>query len=201
MGDCPKWEEFLKQVVIDQKSIDQLQEFFGYCLHDSNEFHKALAIVGTVASGKSIIWGVLRAVVGDELVSYPGLNDLSCPYSRAELSDKRVAFFDDIPSPSNWAAFFKSFVSGDPIEAHFRYKPSFKFIPICKFVLALNYYPSAALDFFLGGRLLLIQTMEFPLVIRQNPSLFDWLIAELNGISAWSKVGLDRLIERGGFDE
>ncbi|WP_321367993.1 hypothetical protein [uncultured Desulfuromusa sp.] len=107
MSDCPKWEAFLKQVVIDQWSIDRLQEFFGYCFHCSNEFHKALVIVGPACSGKSIIQSILRDVVGAELVSYHGLNDLSCPSYRAELRDKRAAFFNDIPSPSGWVSWFK----------------------------------------------------------------------------------------------
>ena len=59
------------------EKIEFLQEWFGYCLIPETNQEKMVWMVGSGANGKSVILGILSAIVGKENVSNIMITDLN----------------------------------------------------------------------------------------------------------------------------
>lgn len=199
---CARWLQFLGETIQDQQTIMALQEFFGYCLVSSTRFQKCLFMFGPGADGKSIVLDVLTALLGEQNCSAVGLKDLEKEFYRASLFGKRLnvsAEFDSGAFTSEW---FKKLIDGSLVSACFKHKDFFEFRFDGKIVFASNRFPKV-LDNSDGywRRLLPIQFKRQFLTVASGKdlNLIDKLLAELDGIFAWSLAGLERLYEQGEF--
>jgi len=199
---CDRWLQFLGETVQDPGTIMALQEFFGYCLVSSTRFQKCLFMFGPGADGKSIVLDVLTALLGEQNCSAVGLKDLEKEFYRASLFGKRLnvsAEFDSGAFTSEW---FKKLIDGSLVSACFKHKDFFEFRFDGKIVFASNRFPKV-LDNSDGywRRLLPIQFKRQFLTVASGKdlNLIDKLLAELDGIFAWSLAGLERLYELGEF--
>ncbi len=199
---CDRWLQFLLETIQDQRTIMALQEFFGYCLVSSTRFQKCLFMFGPGADGKSIVLDVLTALLGEQNCSAVGLKDLEKEFYRASLFGKRLnvsAEFDSGAFTSEW---FKKLIDGSLVSACFKHKDFFEFRFDGKIVFASNRFPKV-LDNSDGywRRLLPIQFKRQFLTVASGKdlNLIDKLLAELDGIFAWSLAGLERLYEQGEF--
>ncbi len=197
-ADCPRWKEFVADAIQDQDMRADLQDFFGYVFWPNNTFRKALILLGDKGQGKSTCLHVLQALVGRENCANVDLADLEDQFLRATLFNKALNVFDEIDGKLVSSKYFKSMSTGGWVVAAFKHMPPFEFRPRCKLAFSCNRLPKS-LDnsdgFF--DRLLLIRFRRA--TDHRDPKLEEALLAERDGIFAWAMVGLQRLLERGGF--
>ncbi|MDY6903711.1 MAG: phage/plasmid primase, P4 family [Thermodesulfobacteriota bacterium] len=201
---CRRWLSFLSQNIQTPAVIMQVQEFFGYCLTRDCLYGKSLFLVGPGADGKSTLIKILRDMVGPDNTSSISFSELEDQFLRASLYQKAVNFSTETQSFSLESEYFKKIATGDPINAAFKHKNSFEFIPFCKLVFSANRLPRVSdnSDGFYRRVLPVMFKRQFleddP---DTDPALYYKLQAELSEIFIWSLVGLKRLIDQGRFTD
>lgn len=195
-----RWFQFLEETIQNPAVIDQLQEFFGYCLTRDTRYGKALFLFGPGADGKSTVIKILRHMVGIQNCSSIGFADLEDQFLRSSLYNKLLNISTEVGAKALDSPFFKAIVTGDPITAAFKHQDAFDFTPYCKLIFAANKKPRV-LDnsdgFF--RRVLPIQFKRQFLGKDADTELEEKLLGELSQIFAWSLEGLHCLRKQGGF--
>jgi putative DNA primase/helicase len=96
-----EWLSFLQQLWsddqrnLDIKSIDTLQELFGYCLTADTSQQKIFLFVGPKRSGKGTIGRVLTRLLGQANVASPTLQSLCGNFGLQPLIGKSAALIGD----------------------------------------------------------------------------------------------------------
>lgn len=201
-----RWLRFLEETVGDQKAIDFLQEFFGYCLSRSTKYSIGLVLEGP-GFGKSVMLEVLRKTVGEEYCAAIPLARLGSPVCRAALYNKLVNISHEIdPRVGNaGSTYFKALITGDPIfGALSEDSTPFEFTPFCKLVIATSKLPSPSYLDQDSGWHRRLRTVNF--IYQRDPELCDHrlisvLTKELSAIRKWAEKGLKRLRAQQGFTE
>lgn len=201
---CDLWVKTLNEILeCDDKKINILQEFFGYCLTRETKHHKALLLLGESRSGKSTILQTLRHVIGTNNCSSVPLKYISNAQYTAMLINKLVNIDTDVSQKAEqFEAEFKTITSGEPVAVNQKYVAAFDFVPYCKIVLAANIFPRItdhSSAFY--KRLILIPCDRVFSYEEQNRDLPKQLLEELSGILNWAIEGLKRLTVRGKFEE
>ncbi len=207
---CNLWIKTLNEIFeVDkehpenQKKIDLLQEFFGYCLTRDTKQHKALLLLGESRSGKSTIIQMLRNVIGNANCSSVPLKYISNAQYTAMLINKLVNIDTDVSAKADqYEAEFKTITSGEPVAVNQKYVAAFDFVPYCKIVMAANIFPRItdhSSAFY--NRLILIPCDRVFTYEEQNRDLPAQLLKELPGALNWSIEGLKRLTARGKFED
>ncbi len=196
---CPRFIQFLKETIQVPHEIAQVQEFMGYCLLGENRFPKAVFMLGIGIDGKSTLAAVIRGMLGADHCSNYAISDLENEFVRGELSKKKAIFISESNGFATGGSFFKSILAGDPVNASFKLHPQFVFRPSCKFIFASNAFP--AYEPGINRRLLVITFKRQFVGGDCDPYLREKLMNELPGITAWAKIGLDRLIQNEKFTE
>ena len=115
---APQFHRYLEEVLPDPESRKVLAEFMGYLFTRGMKLEKVLFLYGAGRNGKSVLFEIIRAMLGDENITYYSLSNLTdeSGYYRAKLSGKLVNWASDIGDrlQSNT---FKQLASGEPIEA------------------------------------------------------------------------------------
>ena len=202
--DCKRWKQFLGQTVQTPEAIAQMQEFVGCCLTRDTRFAKCLLCIGPGSDGKSIFLKTLRKLVGDQNCSSIAFEDLEDKFMRAGLYNKLLNISTEVGSKALESPHFKAIVTGDPIQASFKFRDSFDFIPFCKLAFATNRLPRVLDNS--DGLFRRIMPVSFKRQFLEgdpdrDPHLEEKLEAELSGIFEWAIVGLHRLWENKGFTD
>jgi putative DNA primase/helicase len=197
---CNRWLKFLSETIQTQEVIDQLQEFFGYCLTRDTRYGKALFLFGPGSDGKSTVIKILRHMVGVHNCSSISLTDLEDQFLRSSLYNKLLNTSTEVGAKALDSPYFKAIVTGDPISAAFKHQDSFEFDPYSKIVVAGN-KKLRVLDnsdgFF--RRVLPIEFKQQFLNGAEDTGLEGKLLEELSEIFFWALEGLHRLREQDGF--
>lgn len=200
---CELWIKTITEIFegdIDKLNI--LQEFFGYCLTRDTKQHKALLLLGESRSGKSTIIQTLRNVIGTSNCSSVPLKYLSNAQYSAMLINKLVNIDTDVSAKAEqFEAEFKTITSGEPVSVNQKYIAAFDFVPYCKIVMAANIFPKItdhSSAFY--NRLIIIPCDRVFDPSEQNRNLSSELLNELSGILNWAIKGLERLNNRGRFE-
>lgn len=204
ISTCPLWLKTLSEIFEDNASkTEALQEYFGYCLSRNNDQIKALLLLGDSKSGKSTILHTLRHLLGAANCSSVPLKFISNPQYTPLLINRLVNIDADVSGKAEaFEAEFKIITSGEPVSVNQKFIPTFEFTPYCKLVLAANIFPRItdhSSAFY--KRLVLIPCDRIFTEREQNRKLKNQLLEELPGILNWSLDGLERLNERGYFQE
>lgn len=202
--DCPLWKKTLSDIFEgDQRKIDILQEFFGYCLTKDVRKEKALLLLGESRTGKSTILETLSYMIGEDNCSFVSLDYIFHPQYSPLLMNKLVNIDTDVSAKAeNFEREFKTITSGEPLVCNQKFVETFKFRPYCKLVLAANVFPKItdhSSAFY--KRLILLPCDRVFEEHEQDILLKDKLTKELYGIFQWAVEGLRRLNERGGFEQ
>jgi putative DNA primase/helicase len=201
---CDRWLSYLSQTVQTPAVIRQVQEFFGFCLTKDVAWAKSMFLVGPGSDGKSVMLKILRDMVGPENTSSVSFNELENQFLRASLYQKAVNFSTETQSMAIESEYFKKISAGDPINAAFKHKDSFEFVPFCKLVFSANRLPRVLDNS--DGFYRRVLPIQFKRQFKEDdpdtdPWLYEKLRAELSEIFVWSLVGLARLIEQGRFTD
>lgn len=201
---APRFYQYLDEVLPDDESQQVLAEFMGYIFTRDLKLEKVLFLYGSGRNGKSVMFEIIRAMLGEENISFYGLSSLTDDngYHRAKLVNKLINWASDVGDrlQSNT---FKQLASGEPIECRLPYKEPFLLQNICKFAFNANTLPADVEHtgaFF--ERFLIIPFKAYIPEEKRDPKLAEKIIRdELPGVFNWVLDGLNRLVRQGKFSK
>ena len=189
---CPRWIQFLDEVIPDEDDRDTLQEFFGYLLDPRNSYQKMLMLIGPKQSGKSTILRVIEGLLGKANVAHQSLHMLaSNRFSPARLYGKMVNTFADLPTKVvTDLGVLKSLSGEDSIDAERKGKDFFDLDWGGKAVFSCNALPELKqLDDAFFRRWLCVSIPSSISNDQKDPQLTAKLLEELPGIFNWAVGG------------
>ena len=198
---CPMWKRFLNEVMPDEDEQACLQEFFGMCYLDRNllSVEKFALFVGTGSNGKSVVFDVIKSVIGKDRVSYLSPDQLMNEKQVVSVVGKRLNFAPDIRKGASFDSALKALSSGQDV-AGWRLYSGTTVIKCPPLVFALNEMPrfrDVTSAFFRR-----VMLFSFDVTIpeeRQDRGLASKIIEnESSGVFRWMMEGLWRLQERRG---
>lgn len=196
---CPKWLEFLDQVLLGRPCLDQIvQEMFGYCLIPGNWLQKAFFPIGVGANGKSTLLEVLRTLLGRANTSCLSLGDLGSRFRTIHLWNKYANICEESPSSKAIdAELFKSLTGEGTVAAEEKFKPAFQFECKAKMIFAANTFPKFLDHTEALYRRLIVIPFDYKIPEdKRVPNFNKTLLAELPGILNWALEGLNRVREQ-----
>ena len=199
-----RWQRFLEETFEgDRQRIRLLQMWFGYCLLPLTEYHKFLLAVGDGANGKSVVFEVLAALLGDDNVSHVPLECFGERFGLEATVGKLANIVSEVGELDRVAeGRLKEFVGADRMNMQRKYKNSISVKPTARLMLATN-TPPRFTDRSQGvwRRMLLLPFNYAVPPERQDPNLPGRLRGELTGIFNWAITGLRDVLNNGGFIE
>lgn len=201
---APRFERFINRVLPDKESQRIISEYLGYIfIHPSTlQLEKALMLYGTGANGKSVLFNIVNALLGNENVSSYSPQSLTNDngYFRAALANKLVNYASEINGKLE-TSIFKQLVSGEPVEARLPYGAPFTLTNYAKLIFNVNELPRDIEHTTAYFRRFLI--IPFDVTIpesEQNKELSKQIIEnELAGVFNWVLEGLNRLLVQRNF--
>ena len=206
-ASAPLFIRYLNRVLPDISSQLVIQDFHGYIFTKGLKLEKSLILLGYGQNGKSVLYEILSALLGEHNVATKSLGDLvnndSGNDNRAKLKDKLVNYGSEISAGNMDIDMFKRLVSGEPVAAREKYKTSFDLRNNCKFIFNANKLPSNTENteaYF--RRFLIIPYNETITDAEKDPELHTKIIAnELPGVLNWAIEGLNRILKNKKFSE
>lgn len=196
----PKWQEFLDKVLPDASCQDILAEYIGYVFARHLKLEKTMILFGTGANGKSVVFDVVNALLGQENVSNYSLESLCGEYYRAMIANKLLNYSSEI-SIRLQTEKFKQLTSGEPVEARLPYGQPMTLRKYARLAFNSNELPKDVEHNEAFFRRFLI--IPFDVTIAEadrNPNLAKEIIeTELSGVFNWVLEGLQRLLTQEKF--
>ena len=126
----------------DSKTKMLLEEYIGYHFFRRNELRKAFFLVGDKKNGKSTFLQLLGYLLGDDNITYLGLDDLNEKFRLVEIDGKLGNIGDDIDDDYiTKTGIFKKVVSGSEVLFERKNQHAYKGKPYCKFSFSCNDTP------------------------------------------------------------
>lgn len=206
MAIAPIFEKYLDRVLPDKSVQDVLSEYLGYIFIKNGgsgiKIEKMLALKGTGANGKSVLFEVVRALLGIENVTNYSLEQLTdnTGYYRAEIGGKLLNYASETKGRINESE-FKKLASGEPANARSPYGRPFELSTYAKTIVNLNKDISSVehINAFFRRFILIPFDITIP-EDEQDKKLHHKIInAELPGVMNWILKGLDRLLKNDQF--
>lgn len=199
---CPMFEKFLLKVLPDIESRQILSEFLGWTFLKDLKLEKALFLYGSGQNGKSVIFDIVNALLGENNIENLNLSSLSKLENRFRLGTVLLNFGSDINDRCD-IDLFKRLTSGEPVEARRLYKDVFTLRNYGRLAFNANRLPTNTEHTEGFFRRFLI--VPFNVTIKEeekDPDLAKKIISsELPGVFNWVMQGLRRLRETRKFSE
>lgn len=198
---CPMWLKFLEEVMPDEDERACLQEFFGLCYldRDALSVEKFALFVGGGSNGKSVIFDVMKSVIGRERVSYLSPDQLMNEKQVVSVVGKRLNFAPDIRKGASFDSALKALSSGQDVAGWRLYSGS-TVVKCPPLVFALNEMPR--FRDVTGAFFRRVMLFSFDVTIpesRQDRGLAARIVgSESGGVFRWMMEGLWRLQENWG---
>lgn len=199
---CPLFDRFLERVLPDQASREVLAEFFGWTFIRDLKLEVALMLFGDGHNGKSVVFDVIRALLGEQNVTTIGLSLLSKMENRFPLGSALLNFASEFDGRCD-SGIFKKMVSGEPLEARRLYSDQFIMQDYARLAFNVNTLPRDV-EHTCGfrRRFLIIPFRETISRAERDPNLARRIIAtELPGVFNWVLRGMRRLRANQRFTE
>lgn len=203
-NSIPNFDKYINEVTNgDIELINLIQEMMGYCLIDSCKYEKAFLLYGEGGTGKSVLLKLISTMWGSENCSNVPFDKINEAFMRAGIYGKKINFASELESDIHNTAYFKAMVSGEEVDAQFKFKDSFKFHNTAKMIFAMNNLPVIKDKTNGTFRRLIIIPFEknFSDSKKCDVNLIDKLLCEKTGIIEFALNGLIRLVENNGFTE
>lgn len=202
---CPVWMKALEVWFgkdPDYKSkVAAIQEFMGYSLMAHALYKKALMLFGKPDSGKSQVLAAMIEMVGRANTTSISVEDMDDPRKLAPIKGKMLNCLSELRADSMIAdGGFKKLVStGDPVQIDQKYREQETYVPFAKHVIVSNVLPAVNdLTEATHNRLCIVSFNHAIPAEARDVRLMDKLIAEMEGIVAWSLIGAERLYRSEG---
>lgn len=206
-ADAPRFRQFLDEVFAGDPDAAEKKlivlEALGYTLVTSCHLEKFFMLIGAGANGKSVLLGVLAALVGREHVCAVQPSQFENRFQRAHLQGRLANIITEIAEGAEIAdAQLKSLVSGEMTTAEHKHKDPFDFIPYAKHWFGTNHLPHTRdfSDALFRRAVILTFNNKFE-GEKRDVHLSDALKSELPGIFNMALAGLQRLITNKAFTE
>ena len=117
-AECPTWHKFLDEIMPDEDEQACLQEFFGMCYLDRNWFsvEKFAIFIGSGSNGKSVVFDVIKSIIGKERVSTLNPDQLTDEKQVVSVIGKRLNFAPDARKGASFDSALKSLASGQEVS-------------------------------------------------------------------------------------
>jgi putative DNA primase/helicase len=198
-ADCPTWLAFLDKIMAGNKDlIAFIQRAIGYTLTAKTNEQAIFFCYGTGANGKSTLFNIIAALLGDysRKISFDSLlekqkSGSTATSDLARLAGARFVYASEPDVGKSLSeSLLKELTSSEPITVRELYKPEFEFKPEFKLWIAANHKPQIkGQDHGIWRRIKLI---PFEVTIpdhEQDKHLEEKLMAELSGIFNWAIEG------------
>jgi putative DNA primase/helicase len=202
---APMWQKFLNEVLPDQDKQKVLAEYFGYIFIKPSvlKLEKMLILYGTGANGKSVVFEVFNAILGNMISNYSlqRLTDGS-GYYRAKIGNMLANYASEINGKLE-TDIFKQMASGEPIEARLPYGDPFILTEYAKLIFNCNELPKDVehTNAYFRRFLIILFNVTIP-EDKQDKQLPQKIIrSELSGVFNWILQGLDRVMEQKNFSK
>ena len=143
-AQCPKFVRFLHQCLPTPSDyIDQLEAFACCLLKNTPKLEAMFFETGKGDNGKSTFLGIVYWFFGEANTSTTSIHEfINNKFAKARLENKMVNTFPDIESDAlDNFGMLKALVSGDPIDAEFKYENPYTFINRAKLFFSANELP------------------------------------------------------------
>ena len=197
---CPRWIQFLEEVLLDQDVIDYVQKVFGYCLTGRTSLQQMWLLVGTGSNGKSTFLNTLQNLLGPDfgqqtpesvLMGKPVTGGSSGELVRLKGIRAAVLTETSYDQQLNENR-VKGLISSDVIAARAIYSDFQEFVPEAKFFLATNHLPVVkGSDHGIWRRLVVLQFKQ-QFETTADSDLGITLASELPGILNWAISGAQK---------
>jgi P4 family phage/plasmid primase-like protien len=203
---CDLWHKVVTEAMEDdQERIDLLQEWFGYLLIPGHEQQQFVCFEGRGGDGKSTIFTVLRAMLGENNVSSLSLSDFSRNFGLDSTIGKALNIADDCSADTVLdLGKFKAFVGGSKQSMDRKNKERLETVPTAKIMCAWNSRLKIKDETDSFWRRLILFPFK-KIKSKPNKKMIDvdfWLNSgEMPGILLWAVKGLVRLQHQGEFSK
>lgn len=203
-AQCPLFQNFLDDVLPDKTKQLVIAEYFGsiFIKSDILKLEKMLILFGEGANGKSVIFEIFNALIGETNISNFSLENLTDRngYYRAMIGQKLVNYASEISGRIN-PAILKQLASNEPIDARLPFGEPLTIKNYAKLIFNCNVLPQTDENTNAFFRRFLI--IKFDKVIdekMQDKELaFKIISSELSGVFNWILQGLERLLLQKNF--
>lgn len=207
-ADCPKFKEFLSQVVYEEDQA-LLQELVGFCLLKDYRFKKCGILLGAGDNGKSTFLEIIRKyLLGGDNVSSVELQQLSNNrFAAHDLLGKIANFGSETPKKAfTDSALFKKLTGGDSVRIEQKRKAAFDFYNYATMIFACNSLPptkDTTPAFWTRWAII-----DFPYTFKEDDperktqeEIFEEICTpeEMSGVLNWALEGLHRLLDNNPF--
>lgn len=192
---CPLFFKTLNELFQSKKAtIDFLGEWFGYNIASDLKAQKFLFVQGAGGNGKSLVFAVLRAILGPENVSSSAMEELSQRFGKEILIGKKANICNESFSITYSSETIKALTSGDPIVIDRKNKSQIVTQSQIKLTFILNQLPPIHDSTDAWVRRILFLPFDVKIAPEnQDPDLLNKLQSECSGILNWAVEGLKRL--------
>jgi putative DNA primase/helicase len=200
---APKFRKFLDEVLPGKNEQLLLFEYLGYVLTKHLKLEKCLVLVGTGSNGKSVLYDIISALLGNDNISTFSMSKLceTNGYNRAELTNKLLNYSSEIGSRGHDADTIKKLISGEPIDARSPYGKPIELRDYCKFMFNANSIPKNIEQSHAYYRRFIYLTFDVTIPEeKKDPELAKKIIgSELSGIFNLIIDGLKRILVSKSF--
>lgn len=207
---CPNWLGFLAQTFPgDEAIIRELQKAFGYLLERTAARQRMILLIGKKGSGKGVMSQVMSALVGDENVVSPTIEEVASNFGKEQLLGARLLLFSEITEGGGSGGSVttkaidnvKKLTGNDRLTVDRKHRSRLSFRFQGKVVAATNSMPSFSdHSQAMLRRIIPFRFLHGVALDQQNERLFpDYLAPELPGILNWAIAGWQAL-QAEGFD-
>ncbi|TFD97839.1 DNA primase [Dysgonomonas capnocytophagoides] len=203
IAECPLFLDFLNEVLPEKESQMILAEYLGYVLTKNLKMEKCLVLVGGGSNGKSVVFEIVNALLGENNISPYSLSQLcnDTGYFRINLTNKLLNYASELGGKGCNPDTTKQLISNEPIMARSPYKDAVEIRDYAKLMFNVNEFPRDVEQTKAFFRRFIF--LDFSVTIpedRQDKELANKIIAhELNGVFNWVLEGLNRLLKNRKF--
>ena len=196
---CPRFEAFLNHVLPDVESRNLLQDYLGYIFVRNLKIEKVLILYGSGANGKSVVYEVVRRLLGAVNITSYSLSELTKDdRCRANIEHKLLNFASEINGEVR-SDMLKRMASGEPISVRKLYQDTRETVNYPKMMFNTNNLPTfgaESTDAFLRRFAVVAFNVTIPQAER-DVHLVDKICAtDLPGILNWVLEGTRRVIRQ-----
>lgn len=203
---APRWHQFLADLFPrDDQARQSLQEVVGYLLAGDTRQQKAFMVVGPKRGGKGTLGRVVTGLLGPHHVAAPTLASLATNFGLSPLISKPLALISDARlstrADSKIVVERLLSISGeDSLTIDRKYRDPWTGRLPTRFLILTNELPRLSdASGALASRFVLF-VLQQSFYGKENPNLTTELLAEAPAIFNWALDGVDRLQERGYFE-
>ena len=191
-AECPTWWNFIHQTFQNDMELEAyVQRALGYSITAATTEAALMLCVGTGQNGKSLMFNVLRAVLGTDMsmqaetTLFTSQRSSQDQYSLADLRSKRFIVATELEDGARLSeALVKQLTGNDTIRARRIYEQPTEFSPTSKIWLTANVAPTVSgTDRGIWRRIRYIPFLN--VVTNPDADLLSKLQLELPGILRW----------------